>query len=71
MNVGAYDLGDVCEIVDSMITMADRHRAALRQEYDEVIYAEVHPNLYRKFADWGALDYLEIAHFIRVKAKEN
>lgn len=69
MNVGVYDLGDVCDIVDNMITMAEKHREALRQEYDEVIYAEIHPDLYRKFASWGAIDYLEIAHFIKVKPK--
>lgn len=71
MNIGAYDLGDVCEIVDNMITMAGKHRAALRQEYDTIIIAEVSGPLFEKLVAWGAIDYLEIAHHIHVKIREN
>ena len=64
------NLQDVNETVDSMITMAERHRAALRKPHDEIIYAEVAPKFHRDMKACGSLDYLEIAHNIIVTPRE-
>ena len=71
MNVGAYDLGDVCDVVDNMINAAELHRKALRMEHDTIITAEVSRTLFGKLTAWGAIDYLEIAYHIHVKIKES